>query len=143
MKSTEHFKTIIQNKLEEMAANDALFAESFQKENKNIDSCITYILNRVKASGCAGFSDDEIFGMAAHYYDEDNIKVGKPVNAKVVVNHTVELTEEEKAQAKEEARKQAIADEIARQKEKLTRKAAKAAKAEKKPEEINQTSLFG
>ena len=39
-----------------------------------------------------------------HYYDEDNIEVGKPINARVTVNHVVELTCEEK----EEARKQAI-----------------------------------
>lgn len=39
-----------------------------------------------------------------HFYDEDSIEVGKPINAQVVVNHTVELTPEEK----EEARRQAI-----------------------------------
>ena len=39
-----------------------------------------------------------------HYYDEDNIEIGKPINARVTVNHVVELTCEEK----EEARKQAI-----------------------------------
>lgn len=39
-----------------------------------------------------------------HYYDEDNIEIGKPINARVTVNHTVELTTEEK----DEARKQAI-----------------------------------
>ena len=38
------------------------------KPTKNIDNCITYILNQVKKSGCCGFSDDEIFGMALHYY---------------------------------------------------------------------------
>lgn len=39
-----------------------------------------------------------------HYYDEEKIEVGKPIDARVVVNHAVELTEEEK----QEARKQAI-----------------------------------
>lgn len=36
--------------------------------------------------------------MALHYYDEEDIDIGKPVSCKVVVNHTVELTEEEKAE---------------------------------------------
>ena len=41
--------------------------------------------------------------MALHYYDEDSIEVGKPIECKVVINHTVELTEEEKAQARQDA----------------------------------------
>ena len=38
-----------------------------------------------------------------HYYDEEEIEVGKPINCQVVVNHTVELTEEEKEQARQDA----------------------------------------
>ena len=39
-----------------------------------------------------------------HYYDEDNIEIGMPMsNAHVVVNHFVELTEEEKEQARQDA----------------------------------------
>ena len=33
------------------------------------------MLHQGKKSGCCGFSDDEIFGMALHYYQEDNIAV--------------------------------------------------------------------
>lgn len=103
MKSTKRFKDTIKSHLDNVAANDTLFAETLKKENKNIDDCITYILNQVKASGCAGFADEEIFGMAIHYYDEDDIKVGSPVDTNVVVNHQVELTEEEKQAAKQKA----------------------------------------
>ena len=39
-----------------------------------------------------------------HYYDEDNIEIGKPMdNARVVVNHFVELTAEEKEEARQKA----------------------------------------
>ncbi|MEG1543944.1 MAG: PcfK-like family protein, partial [Tannerellaceae bacterium] len=72
------------------AASDELFAPVYAKENKNIDDCITYILNQVQKSGCNGFSDDEIFGMAIHYYQEDDIDPGKAIWAKVVINHSVE-----------------------------------------------------
>ena len=41
--------------------------------------------------------------MAVHYYDEDDLEVGKEINARVVVNHFVELTEEEKEQARKDA----------------------------------------
>ena len=41
--------------------------------------------------------------MAMHYYDEDNIVVGSKINCNVVVNHVVELTDEEKAEARQAA----------------------------------------
>lgn len=104
MNATTHFKRTIEAYLAQRAAEDTLFAATYKKPNKNINDCITYILNEVRKSGCNGFTDGEIFSMAVHYYDEDSIEVGKPINARVVVNHTVELTPEEK----EEARKQAI-----------------------------------
>lgn len=105
MKGTEHFKQTIKAYLDNRAAEDELFTQSYAKLYKNLDDCITYVLNWVKASGCAGFSDDEIFSQCVHYYDEDNIEVGKSVNCQVAVNHVVELTEEEK----QEARKMALA----------------------------------
>lgn len=60
-----------------------------------------------RKSGCNGFDDDEIFGQAVHYYDEADIEVGKPIDCKVIVNHHVELTEEEKTEARKEAIKRA------------------------------------
>ena len=103
MKTTNHFKQTIQNYLEQRAMDYALFAVSFRKPNKSVDDCITYILNTVKKSDYNGFADDEVYSMALHYYDEDNIEVGKPLNCRVVLNHTIELTAEEKEQAHKEA----------------------------------------
>lgn len=111
MKSTDHFKRTIEQHLNQVAIQDPLFAQTLKKENKNIDDCITYIFNQVKNSGCNGFEDDEIFGMAIHYYDEDTIEVGGKLNMKVVTNHTVHLTEEEKAEAKKEALEKLVAEE--------------------------------
>ena len=74
MKSTNHFKNTIQAYLEERAASDPQFEWAYTtKENKNIDDCITYILNAVQKSGCNGFTDDEIFGMAVHFWDYPNL----------------------------------------------------------------------
>lgn len=104
-KGTENFKTTIQDYLNKRAAEDSLFAETLKKENKSIDECVNYILTTVKKSGENGFTDDEIFGMAVHYYDEDGIKNIPVVNATVVVNHKVELTADDLAKAKEEGMK--------------------------------------
>jgi len=103
MKSTEHFKNTIKAYLDKRASEDMLFAITYAKTNKNIDDCITYIFNTVQKSGCNGFTDDEVYSMAVHYYDEDNIEVGKTFDCRVMVNHTVELTAEEKEQARKDA----------------------------------------
>ena len=98
MKGSSQFKQTIQDYLVRRAESDELFAANYLKADKNIDDCITYVINEVHKSGCNGFPDEEIFSMAVHYYDEENVEVGKPINCQIVVNHTVELTEEEKNQ---------------------------------------------
>ena len=76
---------------------DELFAAKYDNPDKNIDDCVTYILNWVLKCCCNGFCDDERYGQAIHYYEEEDIEVGKPLNCQVFVNHHIELTEEEKA----------------------------------------------
>ena len=78
-KATDYFKQTIQNYLRSRAQEDELFAPRYASPKKNIDDCITYILNYVKQSGCNGFADDEIYSLAMHYYDEDDIEIGKPL----------------------------------------------------------------
>ena len=95
MKGTEHFTRTIAEYLNQRAMADPLFAPNLMKPNKNIEDCVTYILNEVKKSGCNGFDDDEIYSMAVHYFDTDNINIGKPLNCHIAVNHVVQLTEEE------------------------------------------------
>lgn len=104
MDATRAFKETIQAYLMEMATYDTNFAERYADPKKNFNDCVTYILNQVQKSGCNGFEDDEIYGMAVHYYQEEDIEVGKSVDyLHVVVNHVVELTDEEKAEARREA----------------------------------------
>lgn len=114
MKTTDHFKKVIEDHLQLLAANDSLFAETLKKANKNIDDCMTYILNQVKKSGCVGFADEEIYNMAVHYYDEDDVKPGKSISANVVVNHVVELTIEDKEKARQLAIDKAVEEEKAK-----------------------------
>ncbi len=134
-KATDYFKQTIQSYLKRRAQADELFAPRLANPKKNIDECITFILNYVKESGCNGFADDEIYSLAMHYYDEDDIDIGKPLKCKVVVNHTIVLTEEEKAEAKRKAMQKATDEAYA----KLTkRNSPKKADAEKS----NTLTLF-
>ena len=124
MKATNHFKNTIKAYLDKRAEIDLLFSFRYSLPEKKLEDCIIYILNQVQKSGCNGFHDDEIFGMAVHFYDEDNIEVGKPINAQVSVNHVVILTEEEKEQARKDAIQKAQ-DEAYRKMTQLAKKAKK------------------
>ena len=134
-KATDYFKQTIQSYLQRRAQEDELFAPRYANPKKNIDDCITFILNYVKQSGCNGFADDEIYSLAMHYYDDDDIDIGKPLtNCKVVVNHTIVLTEEEKAEAHAKAMQRAT--------DEAYRKITQGKNKTKKPETATQSSLF-
>lgn len=96
MKGSEAFKKVIQDYLNDAAKIDPIFAKHLQKEGKNIDDCVTYICNWAKNDGLNGYSDNEIYGQAIHYYIEDNIEVGTMPRGQVISNRHIELTEEEK-----------------------------------------------
>lgn len=140
MTGTEHFKQAIKSYLEERAKTDELFAVSYAKENKNLDDCVTFILNQAKAiarEGGCGMTDDEVYSLATHYYDEEIIEVGKVENCGVIVNHRVELSEQEKAEAKEKALIAYQAEEMRKMQQRSSRPKQIAVK-----HEASQPSLF-
>lgn len=135
------FKNTIKSYLDERAKIDELFANSYAKKNKNIDECCSYIMGEAKKRGNAvAISDAEVFGMAVHYYDEDDIKVNKlPANTRTSVSapvsKAVELTEEDKDKARQAALKRLEEEQHALLRKKPTR-------AKKEETEIQQMSLF-
>lgn len=137
MKGTQAFQDTIRTYLDNMAESDALFAVKYANPSKSLSECITYIICQVHKSGCNGFEDDEIFGMAVHYWEESEIEVGKPVNCQVVVNHIVELTEDEKAQARQDAIDRLRNEEMAKM-----RKPIQPKKATESKNKVEQLSLF-
>lgn len=145
-KVSQSFKDTIKAYLDQRAQSDPLFAASYSKEGKNIDECCNYIIQEVQKMKVNGLSDDEVFGLAVHYYDEDDLGTIKAANCKVIVNHTVELTEEEKEQARKDALAEFQKEEIAKlrsQKKEPEEKDKKKAPAKPKPEaSLNSSSLF-
>ncbi len=137
MNGTQAFQDTIRTYLDKMAESDALFAVKYANPSKSLSECITYIICQVQKSGCNGFEDDEIFGMAVHYWEENEIEVGKTVNCQVVVNHTVELTEDEKAQARQDAIDRLRNEEMAKM-----RKPTQPKKATESKNKVEQLSLF-
>lgn len=107
----EHFEIIIRSFLEEKAMKDEAFAKRLTIESKSMEECCEYIISEVRKKAkkmYAACTDEEVFGLAIHYWDEDDIKIESHAQADVVVNR--ELTPEEKQQA-EELKKQRQAEE--------------------------------
>lgn len=100
-------KERIKDYLDERAGKDELFAKSYAKSNKNIDECYHYIVEEArkqcKDSDSICISDDVVFGWAVHYYDEDNIKVGRSKESK----ESKEMSDADKKKVVEEARNMA------------------------------------
>lgn len=89
--------------------------------------------------------------MAVHYYDENDLGTIPTANAKVVVNHAIQLTEEEKAAAKaralaqfeaEEKRRLEWAADVSSDKASSPKPKAKKPEAKKKEPESTVPSLF-
>ena len=129
------FKEAIKSYLDERARTDELFAKSYAK-----DECCSYIMGEAKKRGNAVcISDNEVFGMAVHYYDEDDIKVNKlPAGTRTVTStspKSVKLTEEDKQRAREEAIKRLTEEQYVLLKKKPSR-------GKKEATEVQQMSLF-
>lgn len=67
MKASEQFKSVIEKYLCDTAQSDTVFAQSFTKASKNLESCINYIFGEIKRTGLCAFDNQEIFDMALKY----------------------------------------------------------------------------
>ena len=107
---------------------------SVPSTTRTIDDVVTYILNEVQQSGCCGFADEEIFSMAVHVVDEPIIEIGKPLQCGVVVNHHIELTEEEKAEQRKAALQRYQDEELRKIQQRNSRPKTVKPQATKQPE---------
>lgn len=137
MKGTKAFQDTIAQYLMGRAENDPILAIKIANPSKTMEQCCQFIINQVKKSGCCGFADEEIYNWALHFWDEPEVEVGEPINCQVVVNHVVELTEEEKAEARERAINQLCEEEKAKM-----RKTSHPKKASTENPQVQTSSLF-
>ena len=62
------FEKTIKAYLDKVAQSDAVFAQKY--DEAKIEGCCSYIISEVRKSGRQGFADEEIYGMAIHFFDE-------------------------------------------------------------------------
>ena len=65
----------------------------YANEKKSIDECCSYIMGEARKRGNAvAISDEEVYGMAVHYYDEDDIKINRlpagEKNVRIILRQT-------------------------------------------------------
>lgn len=111
-KATDAAVERIKEYLNKRAGEDKQFAAAYAKEGKTIEGCMGYICNEVRKSGRTMWANEEIFGMAVHYYNEDDITGEKmPSNVKIVAT-SAELKARGKKSAKPKAAKPVKAEEV-------------------------------
>lgn len=133
-KIMNEFEKTIKAHLDGVAERDpdgfgAKYREALAREDKkkDITRCCNFIIEEVRKSGRRGFTDDEVFGMAIHFYDESNVTgPDKAPGGQVVVNHEVKLSAEEVKKIQESARKEAE-EKVRREELERIEKARKAA----------------
>lgn len=139
----QSFKDAIKSYLDRRAGQDELFAKTYAKEGKTLEECCNYIIGEARKRGNAvAMTDDEVFGLAVHYYDEDDIKVYHGSMARKTDEEEVKVTlsAEEMEEARKEARQRAI-DRMTEEQYALLKKKPSRGKKEAETE-VQQMSLF-
>ena len=135
--------------------------DSLDKENKSLEECGQYILQEARKKGShVAMTDEEVFGLAVHYYDEDDITVKHTSKADVKVaaakddkqlkplsEYRKEIDQTESNFIDKKTGKPVDIDKIVE--ERVNKKLAEIKAAEKKKEKrkakkpkVNQVSLF-
>lgn len=144
----KEFQENIKQYLDNRAAEDAQFAEHYASEGKSIEQCCNYIINQARKKGgtAVAMPDDEVYGLAVHYYDEDiPADECKPVTGARAAAPKVELTEEEKAAAREQAMQMYRQGQVAAIKREEREKKQREAQKQRERKELfesKQLSLF-
>ena len=149
---TKYFEQRIKEYVEQEMKNDDLFRQTVEaKPDKSVEEACRYIIAQVNEAKRCGWDDSEIFAMVKHYYDENDIEVPEDASGvqRIVVGGKIDLTDEERREAKEEAVRQYKADierkerERREAEEQKERERKEALKARRMQENQMQGDLFG
>ncbi len=114
--------------------------------SKSMEGAVNYLCSQIQKSGLCVVDDTTVMNLLVHYFDENEIEEGGKVNCNIVVGKP-ELSEEDKANLKEQAMEQYKEEqlrEIRRQNQPKATAPKHTTTAPKAGEEINvQPNLFG
>lgn len=81
--SSSNFENVIKNYLDNFAKEDNSFNVKYSNPKKNIKECCNFIISEVYKRKVNALTSEEVFGLALHYYDEEEVSI-QNVNANVV-----------------------------------------------------------
>lgn len=120
---SDAFGKAIKAMLDKRASDDPLFMKAYTNKDKSIAECCNYIINEVKRMKVNALTDEEVLGLAVHYYDEADIKADSAPACTVVVPGTPELTDARKAELQREAEQRFIDEAVANMRAPKTKRA--------------------
>lgn len=145
MKSNNAAIAAMQQMLQERCIAEPTFAIKMANPNKSMEGAINYLCRTIQKSGLCMVDNMTVENILVDYFDEDSIEDdGTPVNCNIVVSKP-ELSDEDKAELKEQAMEQYKEEQLRELRRQSQPKAQSkpTTTAPKAGEEINvQPSLF-
>lgn len=142
----EEFEKIIKKYLDHYANESPEFKSAYSKENKTIEKCCSYIVSEMRkhaSDNNIAATDDEVYYLARHYYEEDNLDANKDAGNFSFVHTVAELTDEDKENLKKQALNEFLAEEKKKLEELEKKKKERQEKKEaRRMENQGQLSLF-
>lgn len=141
MSNTKELKQI-KSYLDNRAKEDEIFAKMYGKPKKDLNGCWAYIVGVARERGNAVcMTDEEVYGLAVHYYCEDDLEVKKlPEGFKAAASGgKVDLLSDDE---KKKLKKQAEEEFKAKMKKELEVEKTQIKKPKRKKEELGMASLF-
>lgn len=133
----------MQQMLQERCIAEPMFAIKMANPLKSMEGAVNYLCSQIQKSGMCCVDDTTVMNILVHYFDENEIEDCGKVNCNIVVSKP-ELSEEDKAELKEQAMEQYKQEQLREIRRQSAPKAQpKPTTASKAGEEINvQPSLF-
>ena len=128
MIGSEFFEQRIKEFIDGQAAKDEAFAAKVNSTKRTVKDCAAWMIEQLaldfKKTGKMGYDDSEIYGMALHFYDEPELKAKGNLSFQglIMSNQSatrkkepkVELTAEERKEARERAKAQYQNEQVAK-----------------------------
>ena len=133
----------MQEMMQKRIEQEPEFALKMANPNKSMEDAINFLCNEVKKSGLCVLTDEAVEAILVHYWDEEDIEEVGNIGCNIAVSKP-ELSEEDKAELKEQAMEQYREEQLREIRRQSAPKAQpKQTSAPKAGEEINvQPSLF-
>ena len=133
----------MQQMLQERILAEPALAIKLANPKKTLEGAVNYLCSQIQKSGMCCVDDTTVMNILVHYFDENEIEDCGKVNCNIVVSKP-ELSDEDKAELKEQAMEQYKQEQLREIRRQSAPKAQpKPTTAPKAGEEINvQPSLF-